>query len=545
MSSTSESFDLEVVDLEPTQHVVMPEGDGPHGTGGIARLEGSLAGETHELRRRRVAAAAVFIAGAFAAGLAWLVIGRATHVTTLTVVLTACRGAIAAGVAAVLLSRMELSRGRVVACEYLLFGGIVLLAGIARYFEIRDLLLVDSVPQAIASMKNGVFTVAILIIIYGMFIPNDAITTAKVVATMALVPVIAAVLAMEHPGAADVIHHVRTADNAGSNVFFLMVSAALAVYGSYLFNGLRSEVHAARKLGQYRLVRKLGAGGMGEVYLAEHSLLKRPCAVKLIRPESGADPIALARFEREVQSSARLAHHNTIEIYDYGHSEDGTFYYVMQYLRGLSLAELVAECGPLPAGRVIYVFRQVCAGLAEAHELGLVHRDLKPANIFVAVLGGEADVVKVLDFGLVKLTADPSATTLTADLTVSGTPLYMAPEQATGQRELDARADVYALGATMYYALTGRPPFDGASPFEVLMAHARDPIVPPSKVHPGIPADLEAVVVRCLSKQPGDRYPTARALSQDLAQCAAAADWGPNRAEAWWAVREATAAPQS
>src|SRR5580658_8966397 len=180
---------------------------------------------------------------------------------------------------------------------------------------------------------------------------------------------------------------------------------------------------------------------MGAVYLAEHALLKRPCALKLIRPEAGADPLALARFEREVQSSALLAHPNTIEIYDYGHTDDGTFYYVMEYLQGLSLSDLVRAAGPLPPGRVIYLFRQVCAGLAEAHGLGLVHRDLKPANVFVAVRGGESDVAKVLDFGLVKLTKDAGAAALTSDMTVSGTPLFMAPEQTVGDRALDSRAD--------------------------------------------------------------------------------------------------------
>ena len=160
----------------------------------------------------------------------------------------------------------------------------------------------------------------------------------------------------------------------------------------------------------------------------------------------------LARFEREVQSAARLSHPNTIEIYDYGHTDDGTFYYVMEYLQGMSLHDLVTKFGPLPPGRVIYLFRQVCAGLAEAHTLGLVHRDLKPANVFVAVRGGESDVAKVLDFGLVKLTQDQGAVELTSDQRVSGTPLYMAPEQATGDRSLDARADIYALGGMMYFA---------------------------------------------------------------------------------------------
>src|SRR5262249_17506253 len=156
-------------------------------------------------------------------------------------------------------------------------------------------------------------------------------------------------------------------------------------------------------------------------------LLKRPCALKLIKPQSGDDPLALARFEREVQSAARLSHPNTIEIYDYGRADDGTFYYVMEYLPGRSVQDLVQVFGPLPAARVIYLFRQVCAGLAEAHALGLVHRDLKPANVFVAVRGGEADVAKVLDFGLVKLTRDFGVAELTSDQVVSGTPLYMAP----------------------------------------------------------------------------------------------------------------------
>ena len=329
-----------------------------------------------------------------------------------------------------------------------------------------------------------------------------------------------------HPDVAPIVAQLGAAEEAGSNILFLVIGTALAIYGSFLVNGLRTELHEARKFGQYQLVRKLGEGGMGEVYLAEHQLLKRPCALKLIKPEAGADPIALARFEREVQSAARLSHPNTIEIYDYGHTDDGTFYYVMEYLQGLSLADLVRRAGPLPPGRVIYLFRQVCAGLAEAHALGLVHRDLKPANVFVAVRGGESDVAKVLDFGLVKLTQDPGAAELTGEMTVSGTPMYMAPEQAVGDRSLDARADIYALGAMMYFALTGRPPFTGETAFAVMMAHARDPVVPPSQVRPGVPADLEQVVLRCLAKKPGDRFPTVKALGEALAACRSAADWG-------------------
>ena len=188
----------------------------------------------------------------------------------------------------------------------------------------------------------------------------------------------------------------------------------------------------------------------------------------------------------------------------------------MEYLQGMSLADLVRAHGPLPPGRVIYLFRQVCAGLAEAHALGLVHRDLKPANIFVAVRGGETDVAKVLDFGLVKLTKDPGAAELSAEMTVSGTPMYMAPEQAVGDRAIDARADIYALGAMMYACLTGQPPFTGENAFAVMMAHARDPVVPPSQIRPDVPDDLERVVLCCLAKKPGERYPDAKSLARAL-----------------------------
>src|SRR5262249_7724662 len=176
-------------------------------------------------------------------------------------------------------------------------------------------------------------------------------------------------LLTEHPDVAHLAEEFHTAEYTGSNALFLMTAGVMAVCGSMLLNGLRIELHRARKYGHYRLVRKLGGGGQGRAYLPEHRLLKRPCALKLIKPEAGSDPIALARFEREVQSAARLSHPNTIEIFDYGHTGDGTFYYVMEYLRGMSLSELVRRDGPVPPGRVVYVFRQVCSGLAEAHGL--------------------------------------------------------------------------------------------------------------------------------------------------------------------------------
>jgi serine/threonine protein kinase len=287
-------------------------------------------------------------------------------------------------------------------------------------------------------------------------------------------------------------------------------------------------------LGQYRLKRRIGAGGMAEVYLAEHQLLKRPCAVKLIRPGVGTDPRALKRFEREVRLTARLSHPNTVEVYDYGRSEDGTYFYVMEYLKGLSLADLVERLGRLPPGRVVYLLRQVCGALREAHAAGLIHRDIKPSNIFAARPGGLGDVAKLLDFGLVLPTAILGEVDLTEERIILGTPLYMSPEQAKGGRELDRRSDIYSLGAVAYYMLTGRPPFLADGRAAVLIAHARDPVEPPSRVHPRIPKDLERVVLRCLAKPPDQRFPDAEALEQALGACACAGEWDQGRAAQWW-----------
>jgi serine/threonine-protein kinase len=273
---------------------------------------------------------------------------------------------------------------------------------------------------------------------------------------------------------------------------------------------------------------------MGEVYLAEHRLLKRPCAIKLIKPESASNPRSLARFEREVRATARLSHPNTVEVYDYGSTDDGTFYYVMEYLPGLSLADLLGKYGPLPPGRVIYLLRQACGALAEAHAAGLIHRDLKPANIFAARRGGKTDVAKVLDFGLVKPTDADDRADLSREGTIRGTPLYMAPEQTTPGRPIDHRIDLYALGAVAYELLTGRPPFEGEGAVQVLIAHARDPVLPPSRRRPGVPEDLERVVLRCLAKDPDGRFPDADGLEQALAACEDAATWDAARAARWW-----------
>jgi eukaryotic-like serine/threonine-protein kinase len=379
----------------------------------------------------------------------------------------------------------------------------------------------------------------LLIFTYGMFIPNTWRRAVWVVGAMALGPVLLVVaMILTYPQVAQTITAIAFMNQA----FVMVIAAVAATFGTHLINTLRREVFEAKQLGQYRLIAPLGAGGMGEVHLAEHRMLKRPCAIKLIRPEQAGDPNVLARFEREVRMTARLSHWNTVEIFDYGRTEDGTFFYVMEYLPGLSLEDLLQRHGPLPAGRVVHLLRQTCHGLREAHAVGLIHRDIKPGNIFAAKRGGLYDVAKLLDFGLVKPVVEISSARLTQDGVISGTPLFMSPEQARGIGSLDARSDIYSLGAVAYALLTGRPPFEQTNPFDVMMAHARDEVVPPSRLRADVPADLERVVLRCLEKKPEDRFSDVDSLEQALAECAAADEWTQADAACWWQENEETRA---
>lgn len=317
-------------------------------------------------------------------------------------------------------------------------------------------------------------------------------------------------------------------------VGLMTISVGGTIFLGYIVGVMRKEAFTGRLFGQYRLKKMLGAGGMGEVRLAEHVLLKRPCAIKVIHPSRASDPDALARFEREVRAAAELTHPNTIAIYDYGRADDGSFYYVMEYLPGLTLAEFVERHGPLPPERVVYLLRQVCAALAEAHARGLIHRDIKPGNIIVTERGGAFDFVKLLDFGLVKPAAGNASHQLTQENVIAGSPLFMSPEQSIAGRELDPRSDLYSLGAVAYFLLTGRPPFSGESAMEIIVAHARDAVTPPSQINNTVPKDLELVVLRCLAKDRQGRFQTARELEGALAACDSCGHWNQEAAEHWW-----------
>jgi serine/threonine-protein kinase len=370
-----------------------------------------------------------------------------------------------------------------------------------------------------------------LMSVYGMFIPNTWQRAARVTSVMALSPI--CVLLIDYYGS-EAVAAVIPANALITLTLLLIFGAASATYGTYTIGTLRQEAFAARQLGQYRLRQLLGSGGMGEVYLAEHLLLKRRCAIKMIRPGIATDPKVLARFEREVRATAELTHWNTVEIYDYGRADDGTFYYVMEFLPGLNLAEIVDRYGPLPPDRTIHFLRQICAALREAHLVDLIHRDIKPANVFVAKLGGLHDVIKLLDFGLVAPRRQEIGPQISQEGQLTGSPLYMAPEQAVGNREPDARSDIYALGAVAYFALTGKPPFEGTNALDVLVRHARDPVTPLHQRRPGLPADLERIVLRCLAKEADDRFTCVEELDHALASCQAAASWTEDRAAKWW-----------
>jgi eukaryotic-like serine/threonine-protein kinase len=314
-------------------------------------------------------------------------------------------------------------------------------------------------------------------------------------------------------------------------VVWMTVACVVAIFGSYRVSLLERRVQDAERLGQYRLKRHLGSGGMGEVYLAEHVLLKQPFAVKMLSPERVADPKVLQRFEREVQAMAQLEHWNTVEIYDYGHGADGSFYYVMEYLPGLTLEQLVVQFGPLPPARAVHFLRQICRALQEAHDIGLMHRDIKPGNIIVCERAGMYDVAKLLDFGLVKNVAIEESE-LTLEGMVAGTPAYMSPEQAAGT-DVDGRTDIYSLGALGYFLLTGRPPFTNRSATQIMAAHIYEAPPPIVAFRPDVGGELDAIIRKCLAKKPEERYADPRSLQQVLEQHGGTL-WTQLDAEKWW-----------
>jgi serine/threonine-protein kinase len=332
---------------------------------------------------------------------------------------------------------------------------------------------------------------------------------------------------------------------------FILVGAAVVI--SHVVTKLGQQVTKAREMGSYQLGELLGRGGMGEVYKATHRMLARPAAIKLIRPEmlgavdDEAAKLAVTRFRREAEAAANLRSPHTVELYDFGVTEDGTLYLVMEFLDGMDLETLVRETGPLSGGRVIHILRQVCDSLQEAHELGLVHRDIKPANIHLGTVGLRHDFVKVLDFGLVKEVASvdigQSMATIPGQMAL-GTPAYMAPEMALGE-PVDGRADIYALGCVAYYLLTGRLVFEAEKAFQMISKHLQaDPVPPSERTERPLSPELERLILRCLAKNPAQRPQSALQLAEALEWIPADA-WGEAQARHWWAGTKPTYSTQA
>jgi serine/threonine-protein kinase len=319
-------------------------------------------------------------------------------------------------------------------------------------------------------------------------------------------------------------------------VLFGTVWCAFAVLASAVNSrqlyGLRARIREIGKLGQYTLETKIGEGGMGTVYRATHAMLRRPAAIKLLAKDRASEKDQ-ARFEREVQLTSTLTHPNTIAIFDYGRTGDGVFYYVMEYLDGLDLDKLIRQHGALEPARAIHILVQVCGALAEAHALHLIHRDIKPANIVLTDRADEPDVVKVVDFGLVKTLAADAAESRSDAIT--GTPMYLSPEAITTPEAVDERTDIYALGAVAYFLLAGHDVFSGQTVVEVLSRHMlQEPQPPSTHLAKPLPTDLEQLVLQCLAKDPAERPPSAFSLRASLLACADASRYDRAEALSWW-----------
>ncbi len=392
------------------------------------------------------------------------------------------------------------------------------------------------VVEFVSTVKDHIIGTVALMMVYAMFVPNTGPRAAAMVLLIGILPGVAILSSRHSREGLDTFRreHLTAVEKLRStNLLSLAIGAGCAIYGTFVVNQLRLRAQTAEELGQYRLCQKVGSGGMGDVYLAEHRLLRRLCAVKLIRSDQASDPVMLARFEREVRATASLTHWNTIQIFDYGQTEDGRFFYVMEYLHGRNLLEIVRQFGPLPADRTVFILEQVCDALRESGAKGLVHRDIKPSNIFLAHLGERFDVVKLLDFGLVRPLASVGETDMSGRNQINGSPRYMCPEQAQGELP-DIRGDLYSLGAVAYFLLSGRPPFESDNPLQLVISHATR--TPPTfdEIGVDVPEDLERIIRTCLSKSPDERFSSPDALMHALHDLPQHGHWTWAIAEHWW-----------
>lgn len=447
------------------------------------------------------------------------------------------------GAVAILFGFKKFTLARLRLVEVAAFAMVAAYLAVQGYGSLTTAIAQGNGGLALSQWNWMVSLFVLLTITYGIAIPNSRPRAIAMVVALSLTPLIVGAAAwLRSPRTGELMAASRDPLGWVNALLMLLVGAALAIFSAYVVERYFKVAFEARLSTMYDLEEKVGSGGMGEVWRANHKTLARPAAVKLIREDMIVDGdneaarLMLRRFEREAKATAALRSPHTVEIYDFGVAKDGTFFYAMEYLEGLDLETLVERFGPVSGERAVYLLRQACESLADAHQNGLTHRDIKPANIRACRLGVAYDFVKVLDFGLVMSTPlEDLSEQLTADGTTSGTPAYMAPEMALGKGDVDGRADIYALGCVGYWLLTGEQVFEGDTPVAVLVEHVKTAPVPPSqRCEIDIPADLEAVILRCLEKEPEDRYQTAEELAAALAACTTARAWDNQRAMEWW-----------
>lgn len=390
----------------------------------------------------------------------------------------------------------------------------------------------------------GIEGILFALVLHGIFVPTRAVfSTILAVFSVVAFPLVQFLgLLWIEPVRNHWVNHV------GLSTFYGLVvlnTASIAMFGflgvlaNKILYGLTEASYKARRMGNYELEEELGSGGMGKVYKARHRLLRRPTAIKVLLPNQIGDASALQRFEREVDLASNLSHPNTISIYDFGRTDDGSFYYVMEHLRGCNVHDLVKRHGPVPVPRAVFLLRQVASALSEAHHNGIIHRDIKPANVFITERGGQHDFVKVIDFGLAKQKdAGLGQKELTETGIIYGTPHYLPPEGAYGTDHMDHRSDIYALGTLAYWLVTGRHVFEG-DPMKVILDHVQTkPDAPSIKTTNLVSEAFDALVLKCLEKKKEDRYQTVEALIEALDKVPVDPVWTSASAKAWWSVRQ-------
>lgn len=444
----------------------------------------------------------------------------------------------------ILAGRFFLSYRQLRRIELAIFGPAVVYFAYINYLSALHSAQQGNQVMTAIGLDRTVTSFFALMICYGMFIPNTWKRALTVILPMAVTPVaLTLYFTFGNSAVTPILRENASPEYYSHFLMVLVFGGFVSVFGSHIIHKARKEAAQEKELGMYQLKERIGAGGMGEVWKAEHTLLARPAAIKMIQPErlrssNGEPPATLRRrFELEAKVTASLRSPHTVDLYDFGITDNRIFYYVMEYLEGLDLDRLVQGFGPLVPERVVYLLQQAASSLSEAHRRGLIHRDLKPSNLHVGVMGLDADFLKVLDFGLVKVEPayDAETVKLTQDGSTTGTPAFMAPELALRNRRIDERSDIYSLGCVAYWLLTGQLVFESESAMEMIVHHARTQPVPPSeRTETEVPENLDRAILACLEKDPDSRPQTMRDLSRRLAACDIEKLWTQKRAQSWW-----------